>query len=422
MRKLNFFALVSLFFVTATFIYRDAAALHQVSNSFQPGVNYVVIGAFAVHQNAIRFTSHAKSLKYDARYEFNPNRGLYYVYVLDTRDRERALSEARRLRVESEFIDAWVYGGVLGDDSPGVDINPVTEGQLGAVRHEGTASGTSNTSNAEVTASEHVTAQHQEQTPVASTQASSREVLPGQASREVEDAALGKRFIFELYRASDNRTVDGDVQVIDTDRSRKLATYKGNEPVRVASPASKSGNITLISEVFGYRKVQHDLNYNDPQGPTIREDANGNVIVPFELIRLQRGDIAVMYNVYFFKDAGVMRPESRYEVNSLLEMLRENPKYKIRIHGHTNGNAPGKIISMGEEKNYFSLTGTKEGFGSAKKLSQERAEVIRDYLLEQGIDASRMQIKAWGGKRPIHDKNSPRAEENVRVEVEILED
>src|SRR5690606_21985942 len=98
------------------------------------------------------------------------------------------------------------------------------------------------------------------------------------------------------------------------------------------------------------------------------------------------------------------------------------PNNKIRPHQHTNGNAPGKIISMGDEKNYFSLTGTKEGFGSAKKLSQERAEVIREYLLEQGIDASRMQIKAWGGKRPIHEKTSARAEENVRVEVEILED
>lgn len=414
MRKLNFFALVSLFFVTATLICREAAAFHQEISRFQPGVSYVVIGAFAVHQNAIRFTSHAKSLKYDARYEFNPSRGLYYVYVLDTQDREKALSEARRLRVESEFIDAWVYGGVLGDESPGVDINPVTEGQLGAVRHEDPAPGASNSSVTEAAAS---TTSSGEQVSVASAT-----VAPGQASREVEDAALGKRFIFELYRARDHKKVEGDVQVVDTDRSRRMATYKGNESVRVASPASNSGNITLISEVFGYRKVQHNLNYNDPQGPEIRTDAQGNVIVPFELVRLQRGDIAIMYNVYFFKDAGVMRPESRYEVNSLLEMLQENPKYKIRLHGHTNGSAPGKIISMGEERNYFSLTGTREGFGSAKKLSQERAEVIRDFLVEHGIDASRMQIKAWGGKRPLFDKNSPRAEENVRVEVEILED
>jgi outer membrane protein OmpA-like peptidoglycan-associated protein len=77
---------------------------------------------------------------------------------------------------------------------------------------------------------------------------------------------------------------------------------------------------------------------------------------------------------------------------------------------------------MGDSKNYFSLTGTKEGFGSAKKLSLERAEVIRDYLVNEGIDSKRIEIKAWGGKQPIFDKLSTRAQENVRVEVEILED
>ena len=117
-----------------------------------------------------------------------------------------------------------------------------------------------------------------------------------------------------------------------------------------------------------------------------------------------------------------MRPESRYEVTSLLEMLQENPKYKIKIHGHTNGNAHGKIISMGDTKNFFALNDTKDGFGSAKKLSEERARVIQNYLISQGINAERMQIKAWGGKHPVYHKDSQQAHANVRVEIEILED
>jgi outer membrane protein OmpA-like peptidoglycan-associated protein len=153
----------------------------------------------------------------------------------------------------------------------------------------------------------------------------------------------------------------------------------------------------------------------------VKVDDN-KIIVPFELARLKKGDFAIMYNVYFFKDAGVMRPESRYEVTSLLEMLQENPKYKIRIHGHTNGNSAGKIISMSDSKNFFSLKDTKEGFGSAKKLSEERAKVIQSYLVSQGVDPARMQIKAWGGKRPVYEKDSQQAHANVRVEIEILED
>ena len=130
-----------------------------------------------------------------------------------------------------------------------------------------------------------------------------------------------------------------------------------------------------------------------------------------------------MYNVYFFNDAAVMRPESRYEVNTLLDMMRENPGYRIRIHGHTNGNRSGKIISMGGSEDFFGLdSSNKEGGGSAKTLSKRRAEVIRDYLISQGIDADRMEIKAWGGKRMLYDKNSSMAKKNVRVEIEILEE
>ncbi|MEJ0034401.1 MAG: OmpA family protein [Bacteroidota bacterium] len=71
---------------------------------------------------------------------------------------------------------------------------------------------------------------------------------------------------------------------------------------------------------------------------------------------------------------------------------------------------------------YFTLTGAKEGNGSAKKLSQKRAEAIREYLAQQGVDPTRMLTKAWGGKKPIYDKLSTTAYANVRVEVEVIDE
>jgi outer membrane protein OmpA-like peptidoglycan-associated protein len=117
-----------------------------------------------------------------------------------------------------------------------------------------------------------------------------------------------------------------------------------------------------------------------------------------------------------------MRPESRFEVTSLLTMLQENSNYKIKIHGHTNGGAHGRIISLKEgNTNYFALNDTKDGIGSAKDLSEQRAEVVKDFLVSNGVDEKRMEVKAWGGKRPLYDKHSPQAQSNVRVEIEILE-
>lgn len=413
MNSFKLFALVGIFATTGV---AQPASAKKTTRQTSPGEhpNYVVIGAFAVHKNAIRFTRHASKLRLSAKFEMNAERHLYYVYVLSTDNREQAISEAQKLRSETEFTDTWVYSGSLGNNlaavsskpEGGVDINPDTKAVMSAVPAENVPASDPSV-RAEATAST---------TPPAESKPEA-----GDAESAATDDANSKSFVFEIFRGTDNKIVEGEVTVIDNDKSKKLGTYKGNVPVRVAQPGNASGNVSLLCEVFGYRKAQKDISFASPLGDGISEE-DGSTKVLFELVRLGKGDIAVMYNVYFFKDAGVMRPESRYEVNNLLEMLKENPQYEIRIHGHTNGNAHGKIISMGEGDNFFSLTGSKEGFGSAKKLSQVRGEVIKAYLIDNGIDEKRLHVKAWGGKRAIHDKHSNRAHENVRVEIEILKD
>ncbi|HEY5749956.1 MAG TPA: OmpA family protein [Chryseolinea sp.] len=440
MKTYRFFALVGILAIILFDQPTVAARMEQAPMEETP--NYVVIGAFSVHRNALRFTARAHSeLKVNARFEMNSNRNLYYVYVLSTDDHSLAIREALRLRQESEFTDTWVYHGPLGKQSAGIvadtggtDINPETRQSMADVKRRDPASPTENKATQSASSTSTGTTQEQSRslspagtapataTNETATSPSATTPAPATVKAEPDNGVEGKRFFFKLIRAMDQNQVEGEVDAIDTERARKMGTYKGNAPVKVSTPANKSGQISLVSEVFGYRKVQHDINYNAPEGEGISTDDQGDIVVPFDLVRLQRGDVAVMYNVFFFKDAAIMRPESRYEVTSLLEMLNENPKYKIKLHGHTNGSAAGKIISMGKDsQNFFSLTDTKDGFGSAKQLSEARAEIIRDYLVSNGIDAKRIEIKAWGGKRPLQDKNSTRAQENVRVEVEILE-
>ena len=86
----------------------------------------------------------------DAKFELNPYRKLYYVYVLSTDDQSLAINEARRLREESEFTDTWVYFGTLGDKAValgennfvGQDINPVTAQKIGDVKKIDDSQGT----------------------------------------------------------------------------------------------------------------------------------------------------------------------------------------------------------------------------------------------------------------------------------------
>jgi len=376
---------------------------------------YVVIGAFAIPRNAIEFTENAKKQNYAAEYALNTTRKLFYVYVLHSENRQQAINETIKFQKESPYHDTWLYSGLLGGNPQVVKINEAERNeaiqQLADEKKEVVEPTTVITTDVKTELT----------TEVSNKEESKKVEIKPSGSEERPDT---KSFLFRITALVDGDTLAGDVDIFDADavnKSRKSGTYRGNDWVNV-KPVNKSGNLLLECEVFGYRKLQLPINYNTPETTDgVKVDGN-QITVPFELVRLQKGDKAIMFNVYFYKDAAIMRPESRYEVNSLLEMLQENPKYKIRIHGHTNGNSAGKIISMGDSKNFFQLNkDNKEGRGSANKLSEERALLIQKYLIENGIAPARSEVKAWGGKQPIYEVDHQAAQANVRVEIEILD-
>lgn len=365
--------------------------------AMRPGTHYyVVIGAFSIQKNAVRFTRQAsRQLEY-ATYEWNQNRNLFYVYTLETQSRDKALAMALELRSrpDSLYSDTWIYHGSFRKPLPGEQpvqdeiINPEKEQKL-SIDEDKTLDPTAGL------------------------------VKPTNQAQAKENT---KPFVFKVSRIDDGHRVKGEVVVADIDLAKRIGTYWGDTLVYVPKPKSKSTDMALSCLVFGYRKVQHNINYLNPQRDSIEMLADSTIVVPFKLMRLQKGDVAVMYDVFFFKDAAIMRPESRYEVGALVEMMKENEKYKIKIHGHTNGKSHGKIISMdGTSSNFFSLNNTKEGYGSAKKLSKARAELLKNYLISNGIPEKQLVVKAWGGKKPIFDIHTPQAHANVRVEIEILE-
>jgi outer membrane protein OmpA-like peptidoglycan-associated protein len=106
-------------------------------------------------------------------------------------------------------------------------------------------------------------------------------------------------------------------------------------------------------------------------------------------------------NVLFVKSKSILLPESEPELNRLAGFLKRNPKYKLRVEGHTDrvGNA---------EKN---LT-----------LSKERAQSVADYLIRQGIDIKRITTIGFGDTRPLvlEAKDVPN-EKNRRVEFFLEE-
>jgi outer membrane protein OmpA-like peptidoglycan-associated protein len=185
-----------------------------------------------------------------------------------------------------------------------------------------------------------------------------------------------------------------------------IAGYQIGEPYRINDSSectinlSSSQNITLNCNAPGYFFFTKAM-----MAPPIPYDAVKRPdTVKFE-IRLKKakpGQTLRLENIKFVGDDIGFLPSSRASLLSLHKFMEENPTAKIEIGGHVN--AP-------DMRNLPKL----------KKLSKDRAKAVYDYLVEKGIEPSRIDYKGWGNSKMIYKKplNEKQNEENRRVEVVV---
>lgn len=375
---------------------------------------YVVIGAFAKESNAKKFSGFARSRFFQATYELNPVRNLFYVYVIKTGTKKEAIDQVLILQKEESFSDSWVFSGSLGNAS--AEIIPATlpvkkEPEKVVPQVTKTEIGDSVATPVETPA---------DTTTVTITEEKEPEVKP--VNETAPRKAKGKFFKFTIVAPS-GEAFAGKVHHVDLKQGRDIASYTSNEYSDVLRPVNREEPMTIVCGIFGYKEVTQLVDYTNPS-LTIgaAQDENGVWTIPFTLERLKKGDVSVMYDVSFYKDAVVMLPRSQEELDELVNMMTSNPNYKIKIHGHANGTSKRKIIALGKPKNYFDIKGSKQKNGTSKELSKERAVAVQDYLIEHGIAKERMEIMAWGGTNMLVSETSPSAKLNDRIEIEILED
>lgn len=402
--------------LTLLLVLLECAQVQQVfaqpasQTELAPGY-YVVVGAYARSRGNIaqNYVETLNMRGHKAEYGFNASRNMYFVYLQYFETLKESLNQMTQIRKNAEFKGAWVRvvpGVITGKASPAKqEITPVVQAQP---QPEEKKIETPVTTNDTTVAEEDWN------------------VTDNPPIIQYNPMTLGNTEVFlSLFNKSKNQIIDGDIEVIDKDRSRTIKKVKGNEYLMLPDPKSKSGQIILVCEIFGYKKITQEINYPLPLADTLKPyvDLMGTtLVVNFNMERYSAGEVGTLYNVIFHNDAAIMLPDSKEELNGLLALMQESNTRRIRLHGHTNGNYHGKVITIGPDKNFFSMEGAVTGVGSSKDLSFKRAEVIKEYLVANGIAADRIEIKAWGGKKPLYDKMSVNAKKNVRVEVEVLTD
>lgn len=393
------------------------------TNEIQPlkkGI-YMVVGSFQNKSNAINFEQKLSIQGKSPSIVFSDQTNFYYVYIKTYATVDEAIPQVNIIRTTTPFNDAWVLAYSPDSGMTATSTIP-TNGQTNTdVSEKPTIVSTDPTIVSPAI--------------VSSDMKESENKLPKMSTVDIEKYTPERfktdknqyKMVFNAYNDVTKSKVTGNINIIDPDRLKLVRSVKAHEVIYVNEPHNQSNSLEFIAEIFGYKKAQHNLNLStEIEGETkaFLSVHSDTLFVDFPLVRYEKGDVAIMYNVFFYKDAAIMKPESQFEINSLLEMLKERPDYKISISGHTNGNARGKIIEIDNDvPEYFSLSqATKEKNGSAKKLSLKRAEIIKKYLVNNGISEDRMEVIGYGGKKPIYEKFDRLASKNVRVEIEILQE
>jgi outer membrane protein OmpA-like peptidoglycan-associated protein len=136
-------------------------------------------------------------------------------------------------------------------------------------------------------------------------------------------------------------------------------------------------------------------------GTTQRSDVEiraGEILTELEATAEPEGTVVEIPDTVLFDfDSSELKPEASEILDEVVEVLRLLPAEIAEIRGHTDDQGTAEYNA---------------------RLSADRADAVRDYLVDAGIDASRLSTEGVGFDEPVasNDTEAGRAQ-NRRVEI-----
>lgn len=149
-----------------------------------------------------------------------------------------------------------------------------------------------------------------------------------------------------------------------------------------------AGSYTLSASADGYGPMSSSVTVSQNQTSTQ------------DFVLLSTTAKITLRGIKFATGKSTITPESYEVLEDAIKLLNDYPNVRVEIAGHTDSRG-SKTKNM--------------------KLSQARADAVREYLIGKGIAADRLVAKGYGSAEPVaSNKTAEGREENRRIEFRVL--
>lgn len=202
---------------------------------------------------------------------------------------------------------------------------------------------------------------------------------------------------FVKGRITDETTkmpIRGSIQVSYLDDSNYSTTYNANAngEFLAALPIGKPTLLNINKE--GYVFFSDHVNYKDVKYSIDPYVLNIELSTIEEITAApEESKPIILKNIFFNSGSAELLSSSTAEVDILYQLLQDKPAVTIEISGHTD--------DVGAD-------------GDNLRLSQSRAEAVRDALINKGISSSRITAVGRGETEPIDTNDTEEGRANNR--------
>ncbi|MCT7552190.1 OmpA family protein [Aliarcobacter butzleri] len=159
----------------------------------------------------------------------------------------------------------------------------------------------------------------------------------------------------------------------------------------------KSKNIILKTEI----SIPEDNPINNQQNENSNEEVIKNETLKLPEIQLLINNILKDRKISFERKSSIPTEQSQNAIKEIAKILNENPNFKVEVAGHTDSRGEAALN---------------------KQISQDRANSVKNILVNSGVNETRIKAIGYGEEFPIaKDDENGLSEINRRVEFIIGE-